>query len=71
MDTLLQLCPETITKGDAVELFYKKHKDKITGILSCFNRILFRGYLPIGYPQAMEDFMNRRQLLLRDLSLKT
>ncbi|MGC9043838.1 MAG: hypothetical protein ACP5KG_08275 [Myxococcota bacterium] len=54
-----------------MELFYKKHKDKITGILSCFNRILFRGYLPIGYPQAIEDFMNRRGLLLRDFIYKT
>ena len=27
--------------------FVRKHEDRIHGVLSCFDRMLFRGYLPI------------------------
>ena len=27
--------------------FIRKHEDRIHGVLSCFDRMLFRGYLPI------------------------
>ena len=27
--------------------FVSKHEDRIHGVLSCFDRMLFRGYLPI------------------------
>ena len=27
--------------------FVGKHEDRIHGVLSCFDRMLFRGYLPI------------------------
>ena len=49
-----------------MERFINKHQDKITGTLSCFDRLLFKGYLPISFPQAMESFMNRHELLLKD-----
>ena len=33
--------------------FLEKHASKITGVLSCFDRMLFRGYLPIMSGAAM------------------
>ena len=53
-------------EGNAVEHFIVKHADKITGVLSCFDPILFKGYLRIGYPEGMEAFLNRRGVLFKD-----
>ena len=36
--------------------FTEKHADRITGVISCFDRILFKGYLPLGWSEAMEQF---------------
>ena len=44
----------------------EKQTDKINGAISCFDRILFKGYLPLGFPDAIETFMNRQNLLLKD-----
>jgi hypothetical protein len=30
--------------------FLVKHADKIHGVLSCFDRVILRGYLPLSYP---------------------
>jgi len=49
-----------------VKKFAEKHQNKITGVLYCFDRLLFKGYLPIGYPDAMEGFLYARGLLLKD-----
>src|ERR1041385_4828513 len=51
---------------DAVDSFLHKHADKITGTLSCFDRLIFKGYLPISYPQGMENFLQDQQVLLKD-----
>jgi len=49
-----------------MDTFLQKHEDKITGVLSCPDRVLFKGHLSFGYPEAMEAFMNRQGLLLKD-----
>jgi hypothetical protein len=49
-----------------MEQFIVKHQDKITGMISCFDRILFKGYLPISYAERMEAFLNRQGVLLKD-----
>ena len=38
--------------------FVRKHEDRIHGVLSCFDRMLFRGYLPIMSGWAMAQFLN-------------
>ena len=30
--------------------FLAKHAAATTGTLSCFDRLLFKGHLPLGYP---------------------
>ena len=35
-------------KENAVERFIEKHQAQITGTISCFDRILFKGHLPLG-----------------------
>ena len=49
-----------------MEQFIVKHQDKITGIISCFDRLLFKGYLPISHPAGMEAFLNHKDVLLKD-----
>ncbi len=40
--------------------FCAKHATKISGVLSCFDRMLFRGYLPIMHGAAMSQFLRKR-----------
>jgi hypothetical protein len=49
-----------------MEQFIIKHQAKIMGTISCFDRIIFKGYLPISYAQGMESFLNRKGILLKD-----
>ena len=46
--------------------FCKKHAAHITGVLSCFDRIIFKGYLPFCQPGAMEAFLWQKGVLLKD-----
>jgi hypothetical protein len=43
-----------------------KHKQKITGTIGCFDRILFKGYLLVSWPQAMDSSMTNQGLLLME-----
>lgn len=40
--------------------FLKKHAAKIKGVLSCFDRVIFRGYLPICHPRGLAGWMHNR-----------
>ncbi len=46
--------------------FTTKHRAAISGTISCFDRILFKGHLPLGWPEAMERFLSRQGLLIKD-----
>jgi hypothetical protein len=46
--------------------FCAKHEDKIRGILSCFDRVIFRGYLPLSYPEGLSAFMWRQNVPLKE-----
>jgi hypothetical protein len=48
--------------------FIGKYEHRIHGVLSCFDSMLFRGYLPIMSGWAMAEFLN--SLDLRFVSLK-
>ena len=52
-------------RRNATEQFIHKHTGKITGTIACFDRILFKGYLPISWAESMERFMNSQGLLLK------
>ncbi len=49
-----------------MKAFLDKYHDKITGTLSCFDRIIIKGYLPLGYGAAMEHLLDRQGILLKD-----
>lgn len=53
-------------KENAVERFITQHADRISGTISCFDRILFKGYLPLGWSEAMEQFIARQGLRIKD-----
>lgn len=49
-----------------MERFIEKHRAQISGTISCFDRILFKGHLPLGWPDAMERFISRQGLRFKD-----
>jgi hypothetical protein len=46
--------------------FLVKHADKVTGVLSCFDRVIFRGYLPLSYARGLSGFLYQQKVLLKD-----
>ena len=47
--------------------FLDKHAAKISGVISCFDRMLFRGYLPIMSGYSMAQFLCQEKILYKDL----
>ena len=46
--------------------FVDKHMDKIIGTLTCFDRIIFKGYLPISSASGIAAFFHNQQWLMKD-----
>jgi len=47
--------------------FYEKHAGKISGTLSSFDRVVFKGHLrPIRYGKGVERLLVRQGLLIKD-----
>jgi hypothetical protein len=46
--------------------FVVKHRGKIRGVLSCFDRVIFRGHLPLSYPKGMSGFLYQQKVLLKN-----
>jgi len=51
----------------AMKEFISKYADRIHGVLSCFDRMLFRGYLPIMSGWQMAQFFNSSNIRYREL----
>jgi hypothetical protein len=49
-----------------VQSFVQQHAAKITGILGCFDRLIFKGHLPVSYAQGMENLFDRHGILLKN-----
>ena len=43
-----------------MDLFVRKHQKKINGTLGCFDRMRFRGYLPIQSGWSMAEFLKQK-----------
>src|SRR5271170_5041151 len=53
--------PTAIAKGDAMQTvctFLVKFASVICWALSCFDRVLFRGHLPLSRPYELENFVD-------------
>ena len=46
--------------------FIKKFGEKIVGTLGCFDRLLFKGHLPISSAGGMANFLRNRGVLFKD-----
>ena len=40
--------------------FLMKHANRISGVLSCFDRVIFRGYLPICHPRGVLGWLHQQ-----------
>jgi hypothetical protein len=45
-----------------MDAFVTKHAPAIRGVLACFDRVLFRGYVPLMSGYAMAEFLQRKQV---------
>jgi len=43
---------------DAVDAFVRKHADKVMGTLGCFDRVIFKGHLPVGNDAYLNRFVD-------------
>ena len=50
-----------------MDAFLAKHTQVIRGVLSCFDRVLFRGYVPLMSGYAMAEFLRLKQVHRRTL----
>jgi hypothetical protein len=50
-----------------MDTFITKHADKLQGTLSCFDRVLFRGYLPFFSGYARASFLETRGIRRREV----
>jgi len=46
--------------------FIEKHTDNIHGVLSCVDRIIFKGYSFLSWSQNMENFLTSNGMLLKE-----
>ena len=50
-----------------MNLFVEPHRNRVTGVLSCFDRVVVTGTLPdIGYAQAMAGYLSYHNARLFD-----
>jgi hypothetical protein len=56
-------------REDAVKTFVARHSEKIIGVLSGLDRVLFRGTLrQLSYSAGLLSFLNYRRILLKDFA---
>ena len=46
--------------------FLAKHQQQISGVISCFDRVIFQGHLPLCYPKGLAGFLYQQQVLLKN-----
>lgn len=51
-----------------MESFINRHQDRIDGSLSCFDRVIFKGYLPLSQPGFMDHWLTKQGILLKNFS---
>jgi len=59
------LLPEAFEESEQRSVL--KHEAKIAGVLSCFDRMLFRGYLPIMSGASMAQFLQSERVNCENL----
>jgi len=60
---------EDLDTGAIMQRFLKRHKDRIVGVLSGFDRVLFRGTLrSIEYQAGFDKFLGAQRVLYKDFS---
>lgn len=63
------LLPNIHIRKNAMKNFIDKHTPKINGTIACFDRILFKGYLPISWAVNMQRFIMAQGLLFKDFKM--
>src|SRR5205809_5747072 len=59
VESLESVTAQRVRRVETMKEFIRKYEERIHGALSCFDRMLFRGYLPIMSGWAMAGFLDR------------
>jgi hypothetical protein len=59
--------PPAFVCDPRMDQFIARHVNKLQGTRSCFDRVLFRGYLPCLSGYAMGSFLESRGIYRRDV----
>src|SRR5512145_1160898 len=63
------MCNHPSRRSNPMERFVTRHQDRIAGILTGFDRMLFRGTLrSISHPKGAEIWLSSRHVLLKDFA---
>jgi hypothetical protein len=63
----VQTNPFLSSRSNAVKRFIQKYADQISGVISGFDRMRFRGTIRLmAYTQGMQSFLNHSKVLLKD-----
>lgn len=49
-----------------MDCFVQKYTNSLTGVISCFDRLIFKGYLPFSWADGMEGFLRSQGLKIMD-----
>ena len=49
-----------------MKTFLEKHGNIVSGVLSCYDRLILKGYLNFTYPKSMEGWLSQQGILLKD-----
>lgn len=64
----MMLVPTAINvRRNAVKDLVDQYNEKVSGVVSCFDRVLFKGYLPLRFGTAMERFMGNQGCFVEGL----
>jgi hypothetical protein len=57
---------ENIAQENAMKRFVHHYSSMYHGVLSCFDRVVFKGYLPVVRPEVLERLLGHDGLLIKD-----
>jgi hypothetical protein len=63
---MMVVCQQTVRQENAMKRFILQYSSMYRGVLSCFDRIVFKGYLPVVRAEVMERLLGYNDCLIKD-----
>jgi hypothetical protein len=63
---MMVVCQQTVPQENAMKRFIHQYSSMYRGVLSCFDRIVFKGYLPVVRAEVMERLLGQNGCRIKD-----